>query len=285
MLIKWLEKSIERFNRVVTEGNYRMPPMTWGRLIRGLKPQLQLPATSEVAVGTSMIDTGKMLGERFLWAFSIAALGAVALKWAAIGFGLAGVGVYTLEYFRAKKSREDVINEINFAGQRVQGTRADLYRLHHAQLRIMNISNSMNAESSSTADAIDAILDSVKEERTRVQVLDEGRHNAGMAGYGFTEPDFRLMHTQTAEEKKKKPRKPRAKPAAKTEVKVEPVAVEKPALESLDLKAAWDSKRMTSDDFVERLAELQEALPAEMQEKLKQRLSRTPSPTTPATPA
>jgi len=277
-MFKWLEKSIERFNKVVTEGNYRMPPMTFGRLIRGLKPQLQLPATSEVAVGTSMIDTGKMLGERFLWAFSIAALGAVALKWAAIGFGLAGIGVYTLEYFRAKKSREDVINEINFAGQRVQGTRADLYRLHHAQLRIMNISNSMNAESSSTADAIDAILDSVKEERGRVQVLDEGRYNAGSANYAFTEPDFRIMHTQTVDEKKTKPRKPRAE----TEVQIEPIAVEKPAFENLDLKAAWDSKRVTADDFVERLAELQEALPAEMQEKLKQRLSRTPSSTTPA---
>jgi len=277
-MFKWLEKSIERFNKVVTEGNYRMPPMTFGRLIRGLKPQLQLPATSEVAVGTSMIDTGKMLGERFLWAFSIAALGAVALKWAAIGFGVAGIGVYTLEYFRAKKSREDVINEINFAGQRVQGTRADLYRLHHAQLRIMNISNSMNAESSSTADAIDAILDSVKAERERVQVLDEGRYNAGSAHYAFTEPDFRIMHTRTVEEKKTNPRKPGAKP----EVEIEPVAVKKPAFENLDLKAAWDSKRVTADDFVERLAELQEALPAEMQEKLKRRLSRsTPSSTTP----
>lgn len=277
-MFKWLEKSIERFNEVVTEGNYRMPPMTFGRLIRGLKPQLQLPATSEVAVGTSMIDTGKMLGERFLWAFSIAALGAVALKWAAIGFGLAGIGVYTLEYFRAKKSREDVINEINFAGQRVQGTRADLYRLHHAQLRIMNISNSMNAESSSTADAIDAILDSVKAERARVQVLDEGRYNAGSAHYAFTEPDFRIMHTRTVEEKKTNPRKPAAKP----EVEIEPVAVKKPAFENLDLKAAWDSKRVTADDFVERLAELQEALPAEMQEKLKRRLSRSaPSSTTP----
>jgi hypothetical protein len=73
-MFKWLGKKIEKYNEVVTEGNYRLPPMTWGRLIRGLKPELQLPATSEVAVGTSMIDTGKMLGEKFLWATAIAAI-------------------------------------------------------------------------------------------------------------------------------------------------------------------------------------------------------------------
>lgn len=273
-MFQWLQKSVERFNQVVTEGNYRMPPMTWGRLIRGLKPQLQLPATAEAAIGTSMIDTGKMLGERFLWAFTITALGAVALKWAALGFGIAGIGVYTLEYFRAKKSREDVISEINPAGQRVQGTRADLCRLRHAQLRIMNITDTMSADSTTTADAIDSILDSVKEERKRVQVLDEGPHRAGASAYAFTEPDFRIMHIQGAGDRPKKPRKPKVKvePGTGTETGQKPAQ----PLDGLDLKSAWDGKRMTAGDFVEQLAQLQEALPAGMQEQLRQRLAQPP---------
>ena len=54
MIFKRLGSIINKFNQVLAEGNYRVPPMTWGRLIRGsLKPEL-LPATSEVAVGTSM---------------------------------------------------------------------------------------------------------------------------------------------------------------------------------------------------------------------------------------
>ena len=96
-MLQWMRKSMDNFNQVITEGNYRMPPMTWGRLITGIKPQLQLPATSEVAVGTTMIDTGKMLGEKFMWAFAVAALTVSALKWAAIGFGVVGAAVYTAE--------------------------------------------------------------------------------------------------------------------------------------------------------------------------------------------
>ena len=45
MIFKRFGAAIDRFNEVLAEGNYRMPPMTLGRLIRGLKPEL--PATSE----------------------------------------------------------------------------------------------------------------------------------------------------------------------------------------------------------------------------------------------
>lgn len=257
-MFQWLGKSVDKFNQVVTEGNYRLPPMTWGRLIRGMKPEL--PATSEVAVGTTMIETGKSLGERFLWASAIAVLTISALKWAALGFAVVGLGVYTAEYFRAKKSREDEITEINFAGQRVVGKRADLYRLHRAQLRIMNISDSLNSATGTTAEAIRDILNSVKEERARVKVLDGGRYGAGKGAYAFSEPDFRLVLDE--EELPEPPVKP-ADPAQTTT----PTQIA-----DLSLRTGWDSRRCTADEFVDRLAALQEALPPDIADRLQERL-------------
>lgn len=269
-MLQWMRKSMDNFNQVITEGNYRMPPMTWGRLITGIKPQLQLPATSEVAVGTTMIDTGKMLGEKFMWAFAVAALTVSALKWAAIGFGVVGAAVYTAEYWRAKKSRNDEITEINFAGQKVKGTRADLYRLHMAQLRIMNIQDHLGASTTTTADAICTVLETVKNERARVQVLDGGRYKASEAAYAFTEPDFRLLVDDLPEFEPKKPEANDNEPVA------EPGAINK-----ISLRDGWDSKRVSADEIVERLAALQEALPPDVQEKLAQRLKNKP----PAAPA
>lgn len=269
-MLQWMRKSMDNFNQVITEGNYRMPPMTWGRLITGIKPQLQLPATSEVAVGTTMIDTGKMLGEKFMWAFAVAALTVSALKWAAIGFGVVGAAVYTAEYWRAKKSRNDEITEINFAGQKVKGTRADLYRLHIAQLRIMNIQDHLGASTSTTAEAVCTVLETVKNERARVQVLDGGRYKASENAYAFTEPDFRLLVDDLPEFETKKPEVNDNEPVA------EPGAINK-----ISLRDGWDSKRVSADEIVERLAALQEALPPDVQEKLAQRLKNKP-PVAPA---
>lgn len=255
MVIKWLRSKIDHYNQVISEGNYQLPPMTWTRLITGVKPAFEIPSTPDAAVATTMIDTGKKLGERFLWAFSVAALGAVALKWAAIAFGVAGVSVYTLEYFRAKKSREDEITETNFAGQRVKGKRSDLYRLRHAQLQVMNITDKLGQVDSTTEDAISKIVDSVKEERARVIIVDRGRYKASETAYDFREPDFRF-------------------------VKEEPEFEDKSAvrLDTLSLRPAWDSKRVSSDEIVERLAALQEALPDDLQERLKERLARNLPP-------
>src|SRR5688572_30032252 len=87
-MLTWLTKRVEKINEILAEGNYRVPPMSWGRLIKGMKPEL--PATSEVAVGTTMIDSGKSLGTRFMWASLIALLSMNALMWAAVGFGAVG---------------------------------------------------------------------------------------------------------------------------------------------------------------------------------------------------
>lgn len=249
-----LKRTIEKFNQVLAEGNYRVPPMTWGRLIRGsLKPEL-LPATSEVAVGTSMIDYGKSLGSKFMWGSAIALISMTALKWAAIGFALAGSAVYTAEYFRAKKSRDDVIVEINFAGQRVKGKRADLYRLHQAQLHVMNITSSLDgATASTTAEAIHSVMDSVAAERSRVEVLDGGRYKAGKAAYAFTEPDFRIVLDEA-------------------KLAQEPQPLAQP--EQGSLREAWAKKAATPDELAERFIALQEALPPEVMEKVNARLKK-----------
>lgn len=265
-MMKWLTKTVEKWNETLAEGNYRVPPMTWGRLIKGMKPEL--PATSEVAVGTTMIDSGKSLGTRFMWASLIALLSMNTLMWAAIGFGAVGIAVYTGEYFRAKKSREDELMEINFAGQRVKGQRSDLYRLHRAQLKIMNISDSLNSGTNTTSEAIAAILDTVKEERKRVKVIDGGRYGANTDSYSFTEPDFRLLlDEEDFKPAVKQPQQPQQQP--------EPGVTPLPAVSNDNkpsLREAWNSKRMTADDFVEQLATLQESLPPEVADKLQQRL-------------
>lgn len=248
-VFRWLKNKLDQFNQVVSEGNYRLPPMTFVRLITGIKPKLELPATAEAAMGTSMIDTGKNLGERFLWAFSITALGGVvALKWAALGFGLAGIGVYSLEYIRAKKSREDEITEVNLAGQRVKGKRADLYRLHNAQVRVMNITDKLSHGEETAGEAVRKILDSVKDERARVEVLDAGRYKASATAYEFTEPDFRFVTEMPEFDDKSSVR-----------------------IDSLSLRPGWDSQRASADEIVERLAALEESLPPELREKLEAR--------------
>jgi hypothetical protein len=254
MLFKHLGNVINKFNQVLAEGNYRVPPMTWGRLIRGsLKPEL-LPATSEVAVGTSMIDYGKSLGSKFMWGSAIALVSMTALKWAAIGFALVGGVVYTGEYLRAKKSREEEIVEINFAGQRVKGKRADLYNLHQAQLRIMNISSSLEgANASTTSDAVNAILETVKNERAHVKVLDGGRYDAGKEAYAFSEPDFRIVLEQV-------------------HIPQEPKPIPPPKEGSL--RAAWEGKRASPDELADKFIALQEALPPEVMEKVNQRLAK-----------
>lgn len=257
-MLQWLTKRVDKINEILAEGNYRVPPMSWGRLIKGMKPEL--PATSEVAVGTTMIDSGKSLGTKFMWASLIALLSINTLMWAAVGFGAVGIAIYTAEYFRAKKSRSDELVEINFAGQRVKGQRSDLYRLHRAQLKIMNISDSLSSGTNTTAEAIASILDTVKEERKRVKVMEGGRYGASTDAYSFTEPDFRLLFDEN-DIKKPEPQPQPPQP------EVQPL----PAVKG-DLTAAWNSKRMTADDFVEQLATLQESLPPEVADKLQVRL-------------
>ena len=248
-----LKRTVDRFNQTLVEGSYRLAPITFAGLIRGMK--FELPATSEVAVGTTMIDTSKSWGSKFLWSSAIALLSINTLAWAAVGLGVVGIGVYTLEYYRAKNARDDVLTEVNFAGQRVKGARSDLYRLHRAQLMMMNVTAALDGDNAkTTGEVIRNILDSVKDERARVEVLDGGRYFAGKKAYAFSEPGFRLLETEAEDDS---------------------VAVAVPGIRATpSLKTAWDNNRVSADEFIERLAELQDALPQDMAEKLNARLQQ-----------
>ena len=248
-----LKRTVDRFNQTLVEGSYRLAPITFAGLIRGMK--FELPATSEVAVGTTMIDTSKSWGSKFLWSSAIALLSINTLAWAAVGLGVVGIGVYTLEYYRAKNPRDDVLTEVKIAGQRVKGARSDLYRLHRAQLMMMNVTAALDGDNAkTTGEVIRNILDSVKDERARVEVLDGGRYFAGKKAYAFSEPGFRLLETEAEDDS---------------------VAVAVPGIRATpSLKTAWDNKRVSADEFIERLAELQDALPQDMAEKLNARLQQ-----------
>ena len=70
----------------------------------------------------------KMIGKRFMWGAIYALLAIKTVTLAAIGMAVAGVGLFGLEYYRSRKAGKEVITEVNFAGQTVEGSRASLCR-------------------------------------------------------------------------------------------------------------------------------------------------------------
>jgi hypothetical protein len=259
-MYKLLRKKVDQYNQVLEEGTYRAKPMTLMSLVRGLQPDLRLPETTEAAFGTQIIEQGKSLGSKFLWGSALLLASMGALMWGALALGTAGIAIYALEYRHAKRARENLIAEINFAGQRVQGRRADLCQLHRAQLRIMNISSSLDASSAATTnDAVNAILESVKDARSRVKILDGGRLGAGKEAYGFSEPDFHLFG--------------QAEP--------QPVQLPEPG----SLRAAWAGKKLTPDEVVDSIVALHEALPSDLARRVNERLQARPVNADVAAPA
>lgn len=200
-----------------------------------------------------MISTSRSFGKRMMWASAVALLSMNFLAWAALGLGAIGASFIALEYIQCRRHRGDVINEINFAGQHVEGKRSDLCRLHMAQVRIMNLASAFKPASlESTSDTVQEIIDSVAAERKRVKILAVGRYDADSEAYDFSEPGIKLVNDKK-------------NPAHATRSAVSSVP---------SLKSAWDGRRYTEDEVIEHLARLEQALPPAMQEKLKQRLAR-----------
>jgi hypothetical protein len=183
------------FERVLEEANYHSHP---GSLIDFFRwSSNKLPGTASVAVGTEMISTSQTVGKRFMWAAIFAALSVHTLLMTALVLAAAGAAIMGLEYVRCKKGREDIITEVNFAGQKVTGRRADLCRLHKAQERIMNLGSSFRQASlESTTDTIQDLIASVAGERQRVTVLEEGPFGAMKAAYDFSRPQIALVHSE-----------------------------------------------------------------------------------------
>lgn len=256
-------KGYETFHNTIAEGHYRAEPLTVWTLIRPPKKK-DLPETPQTATGAMMIGTSRTLGKRFMWAAIFAALSIQTLYTVAIGLAGVGICLLTLEYKRSKRAGEEVIREVNFAGQVVEGKRKDLYHLHNAQERIMNLSSSFKAASmESTTDTIDRIMKSVAEQRARVKVVEGGRFGARTTAYEFSEPGIKLVNDEDG-----------------TKISRAPVAASPSALGEAALKPAFDKATMSEDEIVERIQALHRALPPH----LLDRVMTPPPPKPPGVP-
>ena len=248
-MLQKLRQAYEKMEQTLAEGNYRSGPNSlWGRLL-GKKDPI-IPETTEIAVGATMIGTSRIWGVRLLWTAAVAVLSVHFVAWTAFAIGAIGAGVLATEYVHCARARKDVITEVNFAGQKVEGTRADLCRLHMAQVRIMNLANAFQpASAETTHETVQQIMDSVKAESRRVKVIDAGRYDADRNAYDFSEPGIKLVND-------------RNNPDHDARAKVAAVP---------SLKDAWEQRRLTEDEVVDHLAALERALPPTLQEKLAKR--------------
>ena len=263
-----LWKGYEKFHNTIAEGHYRAEPLTIWTLLKPPKKK-DLPETPQTATGAMMIGTSRTLGKRFMWAAIFAALSIQTLYTVAIGLAIVGTGLLTMEYKRSKRSGEEVIREVNFAGQVVEGQRKDLYHLHNAQERIMNLAASFKAASmESTTDTIDRIMNTVAEQRARIKVVEGGRFGAGTKAYEFSEPGIKLVEDDGSAKISRAPGSPFAQMAAS------------PALATAAAKPDFDkAAALTEDEIVERLQALHRALPAHVLDRV---LAPAPPPPGPA---
>jgi len=264
-MLQGIRKAYDNFQQTIAEGNYRARPTNIISVLLG-RDKGNLPETAEVAMGATMLDTGRSFGTRLLWASAVALLSMTAMAWVALGLAVVGTGMFVAEYLQSRRAREDVITEVNFAGQRVEGKRKDLCKLHQAQVRIMNLGSSFQpASTESTSDTIHRLIDSVAEVGTRVKILDGGKYGAGTASYEFSEPGLKLVNDDILLHKQA-----HAQAAANSNVA------------SLNLKQAWDARRYSNDEVAARFLALEESLSPEVMEKVEQKRAVKAKPLAPA---
>lgn len=257
-MFKKLQKFYEHFYVTLAEGHYQAEPLTIWTLIRPNKQKM--PGTTPVEVGTRMIDTSSMVGKRFMWATIFAALSIHALTTTAILLGVAGVGLLALEYNRSREAGRQTITEVNFAGQKVQGKRADLYHLHKAQEQIMRLADTFKqASMESTTDTIDRIMRGVEAERKRVTVLEGGRYGAKTLAYEFSEPAIKLVEDEPVM---------RAPANSNT-------------LATISAQPAFRTAAMTEEQLAEHLVALHAALPPELAAKVAAQIAQGKKAATP----
>ncbi|MEZ0260447.1 MAG: hypothetical protein ACAH80_05520 [Alphaproteobacteria bacterium] len=265
-MLQGIRKAYDNFQQTIAEGNYRARPTNIISVLLG-RDKGNMPETAEVAMGATMLDTGRSFGTRLLWASAVALLSMTAMAWAALGLAVVGTSLFVAEYIQSRRAREDVITEVNFAGQRVEGKRKDLCRLHQAQVRVMNLGNSFQpASTESTSDTIHRIIDNVGEVAKRVKVLDGGKYGAGTASYEFSEPELKLVNDDVLLHKDCRPAAA-ASPA--------PVA-------NMNLKKAWDAKLYSNDEVADRFLALEESLPPDVMEKVEAKRAAKAQPLKPA---
>jgi hypothetical protein len=189
-----MDRGFQHLDTVLMEGNYHSEPRS--SLVQLLKTRRmkRVRETIPTVAAETMVNTTRNVGTRFLWLGIFTALTTNAVLWCGVALGTVGYGIMAYEYLRAKKTSRDIIKEVNFAGQLIEGERADLCRLHVAQAKIMNLSDHFERASlSSTCEIIREIMSGVTEEARRIRVLHPGKYGASEKVYAFSEPSIKLV--------------------------------------------------------------------------------------------
>jgi hypothetical protein len=242
-MFKKLRGIYDTFNQTLQEGRYGRGNNTvasdlWGE-VKG-----KLPAGGKLDIASKIPLLGMLVKSRLVWTTLVAAVSVQSLIGGAIAVGVAGASFFTLEYFRCRKAREQVITEVNFAGQTVRGRRKDLHKLHGAQEKIIQLTGIFNgAAKPPTPAELEAVIAPVREHQDRVLVLQAGGFGAGAHHYEFSVPNVK---------------------------KAAPKPAETP------LKEAWENKR--DDDPLSSLVELERALREGTVGKRPKRKTEIPPP-------
>lgn len=233
------------FRQTLQDGHYCAEAGSlWEDIFDQLKEKIELP---KIDFGKIPL-LAKLLKSKIVWSAAFAAISIQSVVAGAIAIAGAGLSFYAMEYVRCRRSREQIIEEVNFAGQTVRGKRGDLSRLHKAQEKILGLSGVFNGVAAGTrAKEIEAVVDSVREQRHRVLVVESGKFGASHALYDFSEPDRKYAVSKEVEAEEPKPSGPLG----------------------TGLKGAWEAKR--EDEVVDRIIELERALPPQVIEKVRRR--------------
>lgn len=191
-----IKRGFEHFHQTLQEGHYGADKTSmWSFLF---KPKEADDEAAPVAASSKLIKmTSKALSTKYFIPALLAVLSVQMQMATLVGIAVLAGGVLAGEYLRCRRLRNQIITEVNVAGQKVTGTRADLCRLHRAQASILNLSSSFRQASlESTGDTINDIIASVSAESARVTIENGGHYGAGTAGYAFSRQTLGLVNAQ-----------------------------------------------------------------------------------------
>lgn len=188
---------MDQYDDIMREGGYHAPHETLFRRLFNPSRKRAVETTAAMA-GQLGTGTAKKLLDKILFGTAIALMSSNVALTLGITLAVLGIGFKVKEFFDARSARKDIIRERNFAEQVVEGTRADLCRLHVAQYKIMNLSEVFERASLiSASETIDRIIADVEPEISRVKVIEPGRYGADTLRYDFSEGLIKLVNRKT----------------------------------------------------------------------------------------
>lgn len=219
---------IDNYEAVLREGDYQTDSRSVLDRLFSSRRRDSLDSAHAIVSSLSRNAT-KEIFKRIIVTSAIVALASNAI-YVGIACGAATLLISAYQYNRAKKSRNDVIEELNVAGQHVKGTRGDLCRLRVAQEQITNITDGFRPGMMKTvSDVQNDIVRGVSAERARVTVINNGKYNADVELYDFSEKEMKLMNYVSDLPQRKR-----------SEDSERPTATD---FSKLDLAKAWEGKR------------------------------------------